>query len=256
MKNIFIISHRRSGTHLLIDSILNNINSKKKYDFFNLDKYNKEIKDKEFNSLEQKINNGCSIIKTHTDINIEKYFQKNNKLISVVKKNLNEAKIIYIYRDGRDVMNSLYHYISSYSEIIENISFSEFIKRKTTIAFSENRITWLEYWVNHVSGWIKEKEILLVKFEDLLMNYDETIKEIFNFIEEDLKKDMIDVRRSQNEKGIFKKIKKIFLKEIIIHSSIFFRKGISGDYANIFKEKDYEYFQKVAGNLQKELKYE
>ena len=85
-------------------------------------------------------------------------------IIQYENKNLVESsKIIYIHRDGRDVLTSLYFYAKKYRSEITEMSFSDFIRMDNdfdgdTYQKSLNRI---EYWKFHVSNWFKVKNSII-----------------------------------------------------------------------------------------------
>jgi len=93
------------------------------------------------------------------------FFEKINSFFE------NKVKMIHIVRDGRDVVTSVHpHYKNEY---------------------------WVspERWVNDVNEGLKYKtyqNVLTLKYEDLILNYHQTIKEILIFLNLDFHENMIN----------------------------------------------------------------
>jgi hypothetical protein len=109
----------------------------------------------------------------------------------------------------------------------------------------------IEYWKYHVNSWIKKNSILTISFEELLGEYEKVIKKIGIYIDEDLPKNIIDVRRSKNLKT--DSLKKQLIRK---HSSISFRKGEVGDWKNHLSKDVQDYISNNVGELLNELKFE
>ena len=187
-KKIIVISHERSGTHFLMNSIAYNSNysvhpfipcgGSTGINFFNKGGI------KEFFSIFKnlKISN---IYKSHHHFNF-------------FKKNLNELKndyfFLYIYRDPRDVFYSFWNFLKIYPNTgpLTN-NFSEFLTKKpqgNMLQFQTKHYeNILMRWEDHIKSWVlnTDKEIKenikFIKYEDLNKNYDVTLKEIFNNLE-------------------------------------------------------------------------
>jgi hypothetical protein len=121
-KNIIIFSHRRSGTHLIIDTLINNFNLSKNY--LNLDLLNKRRQDNiSINSFKERISKR-QIFKSHSHGNLKSFFDNNLFYDQRLRDILNKSKKIYVYRDGRDVLVSLYFYMQTFDSKIKNIPLS------------------------------------------------------------------------------------------------------------------------------------
>lgn len=188
-------------------------------------------------------------------------------------------KIVYLVRDGRDVLVSLYYHqllwneknqlspkdvkyhrskvpFNDYENVKDNMS--AFIK----YTFEEKPSKWQHFtymgnWYEYNTLWLQEikkrDNIYLIKYEDLLENPFETTKKMLhNFFGE-------------------KEVDEAYLEEIISNFSFenqskrkhgeenknsFLRKGIQGDWKNYFNESDKQLFKKYTHNLLIDLNYE
>lgn len=218
--NILVSGHRRSGTHLLEDIIVNNFNYKRAtVDIDCLKKLNKRDIDTFYKESEQHnivfwthSNNIQEIININ-DVEFKKY---------VISKVL-DMKIIVILRDGRDVM----------------LSYSIMKKVPSILGFMKYS---LQNWIDNVTYW---KNYDYIKYEDIIKNYDGTIKKISEYINKK-PSHLKDVRITSISDQ----------KNDIKYSHREFRKGIIGDYKNYFNQQELDFFNSKCYNLMKELKYD
>ncbi|MBN2162269.1 MAG: sulfotransferase domain-containing protein [Pontiellaceae bacterium] len=182
----YIVSHERSGTHFLINSIQLNacvrrgrgIGMGAGWGRHNIGEwfgpYNQpEHRFDHIDAVNEKwsrLSSRAAIIKTHCDRALfnEKYIP---------------APIVYICRDPRDTLLSWYNYLNQdrlyrihpYLEDHRCASFSEFIRRpasdflKRNYSLSPAFDNVVERWAAHVSGWMKDGDpnVLTVRFRDL-----------------------------------------------------------------------------------------
>lgn len=173
---ILVFAHRRSGTHWVIDAIRNNFSNVSSW-YYNLDKIESDndffikLKEKTFRF------SGHLILKSHSESNLSLFTDDKR---SFVKDLLKNAKVIYVLRDGRDVLVSLYFY---YKKVSKNktLSFSDFIRQKDV----KSEVNGIEYWKMHVDGWLSQKElnILPVSYEEMHFDYTKTLKKLEEFLE-------------------------------------------------------------------------
>jgi len=244
MKNVLVVSHRRSGTHLTIDAIRNNFhvfsNGGEVADL-TLDNYTERKNKGDFSKLRQlalKVSDKSCVYKAHTNVNVELYFGRSFDVEDgFIKKLFDSSKIIYVYRDGRDVMTSLYHYQKQFSETVKQQSFSEFLRGiNTTDRYSYNdELSRVGYWAHHVSNWLERREILPLCFDDIKVNFRESLSRISSYIDVEPNSNIIDVTMEKSEQGIVR-------DKSALRSSVSFRKGISGDWKNEFTSDDLDYF--------------
>jgi hypothetical protein len=91
-----------------------------------------------------------------------------------------------------------------------------------------------------------------VRYEDLLENPEEEIKRILRFLGAEADEEST---RQCIEAGSFERWTK-GRERGQEDSSSFFRKGVAGDWQNVFTEKDKEIFKEMAGDLLIKLGYE
>ena len=58
----------------------------------------------------------------------------------------------------------------------------------------------IERWCNHVSGWINSDYALIIKYKDLINNYEDSIMNIANYLNLNLrsKLEKVDIRKSRS----------------------------------------------------------
>ncbi len=126
--NIFVASHRRSGTHLAIDTIRNNILGVSD-SFLTLEtilpRHKEHISQEIFET--RRTAGPATVIKTH-DLPDMQQFPAEDGLHDYVANLLETAKIVYALRDGRDVMVSLFEYRKRTKHLPEDAVFSTFLR--------------------------------------------------------------------------------------------------------------------------------
>ncbi len=249
---ILVISHRRSGTHVTIDSLINNfMNVSKKFivleqifpnhpDHINLFSFKKRIHPKK-----------TTIIKTHVTKDLKSQYRDSNSLSGPEKEFtlqiLNNKPKIYVIRDGRDVMVSHYHYIKR--------------MREYNVTFQEHLVKHLIPWKNHVEKWMEQEKIFIVKYEDFSSNYLEVLSRIAQFTNLEIKQNIKHIfgNISHNKLPFWKRIPKKILTSLSIVpkiTAVLPRKGIVGDWKNYFDDESKKYYKKVAGEITLRLGYE
>ncbi|XP_060111880.1 sulfotransferase 2B1-like isoform X1 [Heteronotia binoei] len=147
-----------------------------------------------------------------------------------------QAKAIYTVRDPRDVCVSLYYYAKMASFLEHKEDFGEFIE-----TFAAGKILFGS-WFDHVKGWLTYRNrtnFLLLTYDDLLQNLQDTILRICQFLGKDLDASAVDsvVANASFEtmKGN-KMVNYSLVPEDIMDQKVspFLRKGISGDWKNHF----------------------
>ncbi|WP_299098578.1 sulfotransferase domain-containing protein [uncultured Winogradskyella sp.] len=107
------------------------------------------------------------------------------EIFSVDKKSID--KIIYIIRDPRDVVISGLYFFKflKKSSIIDKLSPKAFKKKqmiKAVLSGNEKVNQWCKFsWKNHYNGYLN-KDILFVKYEDLLQNPKFECQQILKFL--------------------------------------------------------------------------
>jgi hypothetical protein len=258
--NIFVISHRRSGTHLTIDSVTNNFMAYGTYPYVTLDYVNKHVKNPiHYSDVEHELEEHPRIIKTHFLSNFNQYVRDEQ-----IKKKLDAlfagSKKIYVYRNGKDTLVSLYEYMKSFRPEIKGMNFSEFIKMRNDYD-PEPDVDRVEFWKYHIQSWMNsnyQDQIFFLKFEDLVNDYKTTMQKISEFIECPMNTTVKDIRlRNKNNRKWLVRVADKLVNQLkgIQRSSVYLRKGKVGDSASYFDTDTEQYFNDRAGDMMQKLGY-
>jgi hypothetical protein len=181
-----------------------------------------------------------------------------------------EAKIIHIIRDGRDAAVSAVHHSWNFGKIREGTE--AFAKRTThrkrdphemrnmgESIFAEGQLRkFAAEWSARVSSTVEDGPTLPgngyveVRYEDLLERPEEEVRRLLEFLRAEASEKT--VKRCVNAAS-FEKLSKGRTRGQEDPTS-FFRKGIAGDWSNVFTEQDKVLFKKEAGDLLIRLGYE
>ena len=142
-------------------------------------------------------------------------------------------KVIYIVRDGRDVMVSTYNYYFSTNQI----SFLDFLQLNI----------WPGPWYTHVLSWLENAhliDMLLVRYEDLLTDPYEQLKNIAHFIGLETDQNRIDCSVRNSSFTALSKME----DNLTTHTNHprFFRTGKSGMWRPYFDQEHKEVFKAYA----------
>lgn len=248
-KHVIVASHRRSGTHLTIDTIINNFpmfSNNPEIGKVTLDSLVAEGKQhRAIDEIRALTSQGPCVLKTHAHGDIGNFFLKSDSG-DFIDDLFSNSKIIYVHRDGRDVLTSLYYYMQNFDEEIKKVPFNEFIRM--TNKFDEDsyngELNRVEYWQFHVRSWLDRKNVLFLSFNDFFGNLHNTLTKISRFIELPFNPQVKDVKLAKGKH-----------QDGVKHSSVCFRKGKSGDWKEHFGKDDSAYFDLIAGKTNRLLKY-
>ena len=248
---ILVSSHRRSGTHFLIDSLRANIqdsvfpNHRQLPVDFNLGSlFSKD--EKILNIFKSLINdNSTVIIKSHLlpeECNME---DPKDKIEEYIKEIYENSKKIYISRDGKDTLVSLYKFINP------PISFSQFIREKNDHIvreirsenyFDSNRVY---YWTYHTTRWQLDKTVKQISFSDLSCQFDLTLSNISTFLDSPILSTITKPEIPKNKlwHGIRKKMNHYGFGNLPVSSSVRPNKGNENLGMQYFNDElDLEYY--------------
>lgn len=192
---------------------------------------------------------------------------------------LNNKKIVYLVRDGRDVLISLYYHQLVWSnknklnpkDVIyhrKQLNFDDYDDVKNNIldfmhyTFKQKPSKWQQFtymgnWFTYNIKWLAEfnknqDNIYLIKYEELL---EDTEKAMSKMIKEFFKKEVnTEKLKSVVQKFSFENQTK--RKKGQENKNSFLRKGISGDWKNYFSEPEIKAFKEYTKDLLLELGYE
>lgn len=264
--HVVVFSHRRSGTHLTIDAIRNNF-AAYEAPFINLDDLQTDShSEKRVESYTDRLAAAPCVIKSHAPAEIEAHFHT-EKGREMVLNIVGRSKIIYVYRDGRDVMTSYYHYACSVNPNVRSRSFSEFLRMKDPLGIRKSfpMLNNVEYWKHHVSSWLNENNVLFLSYESLVGSYDEQIVRLSSFLGLQEPKKITNIIRTtpkgQSSWNVFtrgrEKLFKLYSQYVAGRelTSVNFRQGKTGAFVDVFSADDLEYFDAVAADLLSDLGY-
>ncbi len=168
------------------------------------------------------------------------YAERLDKVLKTHKVSMlhSKAPIVYVVRDGRDVMVSLY-------------SNKKYFRKEPVDEFDHFLNKYSREWSAHISVCLAKKELIIARYEELLLCPERVLKNIFNRLK-------VTVEDTVTAEAInlfsFEKLSKRIKGNEDVHS--FFRKGIAGDWKNYFNNQHKALFKSIAGELLITLGYE
>ena len=258
-KTVVIATHRRSGTQWVIDALRRN---------------SPDINDT-YMALEQIETNGDAtvplasfrsqllslegnvLINAHSLPSADNWTGRDER--QFVGRILRNSPTIYVHRDGRDVLVSLYYYMKSISETVRNQSFSRFLRGEVNQAGAESGMSRPGYWAHHVNSWLAMENLMAIAYRDLETDYDAAVRRMAAFLDVQLNPRLQPVNAlSQNEdEGKFEAVVDrlrflLRLKSAADHPRV----GKSGDWRRLFDRRDEEFFLAEAGDTLRKLGYQ
>ncbi len=188
LQPILIASHPRSGTHLVLDLIRRQFKETRGRRLFgkpldhlylNLERLtsdNRPFTD----AMAQKVLSKCSrpLMKTHylADFSQTWVEEETGRLAAKWRRIADEAAVVYVHRDPREVMVSYKQFLSSTHPDVAAISLGDFLSRPHWTGTD----TMLSWWVRHVEGWLSRPNILMLAYHNVVKRPEETLEAIAN----------------------------------------------------------------------------
>lgn len=236
-----MISHERSGTHFLINTIANNYGLKQRprdiyltrdrmVDPESLPEHLVQV-EKELVSIAAREPGEC--LKTHLP----------HQLLGPLVPTLSRLfTVFYMVRDGRGVMNSFRRYLlkTPWPDVPKCETIGEFLQAKpegAAVVHYHHRDfeNFIERWVDHVEGWMGVEGVTLVRYEDLSQDFDGTFQGV---IVPATGIDKVNpVRPSMNDLSVLP------------------WKGVVGAWRETFSDEDLVRFESIAGPALTSLGY-
>lgn len=185
-----------------------------------------------------------------------------------------DAKLIHIIRDGRDVAISAVHHMWNHAlqeggfhklmpeELEKRDAYRSdpqtFIESGRSIFTGRQLAGTARNWAETVSRTMRDGSELLgdncakIRYEDLLERPEEEVRRLLEFLKADIGEETV---RHCVETASFEKRTK-GRERGREDSTAFLRKGVAGDWKNIFTDEDKRVFKEEAGDLLIELGYE
>ncbi|XP_049627343.1 amine sulfotransferase-like [Suncus etruscus] len=168
-----------------------------------------------------------------------------------------KAKIIYIYRNPKDVITSFFHYSNLVAAFETQENLDNFIQH-----FLDGKVLG-SLWFDHIKGWYEHRHkfnILFMSYEEMKMDLRSTVKKFCNFLGKELSEDDIDAVVKQ---ATFKNMKSdpranyndILRNEIGTKNNHghFLRKGTIGDWKNHITVNQSERFDIIFQRKMKDI---
>lgn len=256
---VVIATHRRSGNQWAIDALRHNspdINDS----FMALDQIEKDhgasIPLAKFRR--QLLNlDGQVLINVHDLPSADNWKSLDERLF--VRTILHNSPTIYVHRDGRDVLLSLYYYMKSFSETVRNQSFSRFLRGESALAAADSGMSRPAYWAFHVNAWLARENVLSLAYHDLETNYDATVQRMAGFLGVKLNARLQPVNtlgRRQSENVLDSVLGRLGVAQRLSARGQYRRNGRSGEWRRVFDKQDRAFFIKEAGETLRQLNYE
>ena len=255
---IVVASHRRSGTHLVLDSLRNNgldVHPR----FLTLERidpaHERHLTIDQFDRRLRR-NAGTVLVKTHAlpgpaaweDPVAEAY----------VRELLAGAPIVYVHRDGRDVLVSLYHYVATYSPLVSGQSFGEFIRAPYT-APDAMGLSRAAYWQHHVLAWLDARPTALVGYAELLAGFPTVMARLADAVGLELKPDVQPVALEPPAGPLTNLVRRVRrasgTDRVPVSTAIRPRSGGSGGWQAAFEDGDLALFEGDASEAMRRLGY-
>lgn len=169
-------------------------------------------------------------------------------------KNPQKEPVIYLVRDGRDVMISYYFYKNYYLKkgqpTTSNTHNTGELNLDKTELSNFIRI-YLPEWYNHLKQGLKRFPDYIIRYEDLNENPFKTLNRFFTGLGLDPDPMVIEesIRTFDFENITQRKVG-------VEQRDSFFRKGICGDWKNYFSQEDLEYYFNIVGKIANRLGWE
>lgn len=240
-KKAIVLSHERSGTHFLINSIAANFGYREQQlDIDNFPGTKRPV----VNWEDPKALHG--FLEQYHDKPIANVFKCHHSfefLQPEMDYLLDQFHVFYIYRDGRDVLTSLWNYLhrlkwfeGPLTETVGELMRTHPAGRMCRYQYAM-RPTLLNRWVHQVGDWITQapKGICYIRYEDLNERFEDTIKTI-----------------GQHMNMVPKTLEKPALQG---HTVVPW-KGKAGNWREFLTPEDEAYFWQYAGELMTQLGYE
>lgn len=257
-KTVVIATHRRSGTHWTLDALRNN-SPDICASFLTLERietgHDAPIPLDDFRMQLESLD-GRVLIKVH-DLPAATYWkgEAERKFACAV---LESSPIVYVHRDGRDVMASLYHYMQSFDEIVKEQSFSAFLRGEAALDGVASGLSRPAYWARHIRAWLARPNALAVSYGTLESDYEAALRQMAAFLEVRLNRALrpIQLPAAQSPPTYLERVKwKLGIRPQKLSSAVQPRRGKSGDWRVHFSERDLAFFMSEAGDAMRRLGY-
>jgi len=169
--------------------------------------------------------------------------------------------LIYLIRDGRDVMVSYYFYHRTYINTNSTQKYKNWLRKirnwsksnpaKDCQDFAVFLEKYTDEWVIHVTTWLNRQPTAVISYEDLKTAPEATLNTLFQNLNVEVAPETI-----QQALAIFNFKQLAKRREGEEDRSSFFRKGIVGDWQNHFSAQDLQFFTEKTREILTQTGYE
>ncbi|XP_023368305.1 amine sulfotransferase-like [Otolemur garnettii] len=168
-----------------------------------------------------------------------------------------KAKVVYLYRNPKDVLCSYFHFIKMYAVFKAGDTMEEFMKQ-----FLEGKVQG-GLWFDHIRGWYEHRShfnIQFMAYEEMKKDLRSSVLKLCKFLGKDLSGEAVDdvVRQATFESM---KDDPLANYENVLNTRVgvtrreghFLRKGTIGDWKNHMTVEQNERFDKIFQNQMKDF---
>ena len=232
-KNVIVVSARRSGTHLMVDLLVNNYGYESiNCNYIDFNKFTGEplYPASELEQLEIQLESSNKVMWSHAHDyrDYTKYNHKANEIqrLDSIFKN---SKIILVYRDIRDIISSCFSRprinskYKSFKDFYNNFNYDGYeLIDQHYYNFADLLIQYYKNWFSvYMSKEVLELDMEIISFEEIVSNYSNTLTKLDKFLDIESDKD-IDVRLPNKNKDL-------------LYTTNDFYKGKIGEWKNVME---------------------
>ena len=256
---VIVASHRRSGTHLALDSLrMNALDLDPR--FMTLERiepgHPKHLPVREFQRRLQS-RAGTVLVKTHALPGRASW--ESDETGSYAEQLLQNWPSVYVHRDGRDVLVSLYHFVASYAPSVAAQTFGEFIRAEGS-AVDAIGISRAAYWQRHVLAWLGHDPVATASFERMRLDFPGAMADLASHLGLQLRSSLSPVLLEERGgprwmRAVRRALARAGLASGPRSTAIRPLSGTSGSWRVAFDEDDLAWFENQASEAMRRLGY-
>jgi len=168
---------------------------------------------------------------------------------------LRHSPIVYMHRDGRDVMASLYFHMQTISERVRGQDFATFLRADLPWPGQSQAISRPAYWARHAEAWLKQEHLLAIGYWELEQNFEATLQRMASFAQVELRQPL------PYKPAPPARPTPAPLQRVISRLGLLQRRGYqpqigkTGDWRSLFSRQDEAFFMREAGQTMRRLGY-
>ncbi|XP_052468243.1 sulfotransferase 2B1-like [Carassius gibelio] len=168
-----------------------------------------------------------------------------------------KPRVLYVLRNPKDVFTSSYHYYGMASYLVNPGTQDEFMEK-----FLDGNVMFGS-WFDHAKAWINAEEqesILYIFYEEMILDLKGSVEKIAKFLGKSLSPEMME---NITKHCVFKNMKQNKMSNLSLvpeeymdqKKSEFLRKGIAGDWKNLFTEDQEQRFDAAYKEKMKDVTF-